>query len=269
MTATTNVKINLGKPVKQLLDNSPLPFDEDCLAPVGMCWYEIRKRFSEPDLPSVTLLQNNSELLRVDNVGRISVVVDEAQSSHVEQVTVGVRGLPDNSLHSQQKTFVYQLLNTLLASGWTHFYRFPEARIPGSEAHKINTADRVLGRRVLNHPWFDPRHEATLDQWMSAGSTYHWYFHQDHTYLHVSVQRNNSRSEPADRGTYLINLELMTELAYWPQHFSEEQQKEWQKHLPALLDNYRQQREKLEAEARAAGIEIEESYQDPLIKVLE
>lgn len=266
---TTSIQIFLGQPVADSVASSPLPFDEDCLAPVGICWYEINKRFSEPDLPSVTLSRNGSELLQLDDVGRISTVVEEAQGRLVEQVTLNVRGLPDNSPHAEQKAFVYQLLNHLQTSGWAHFYRFAAPRISGSEASKINTADKVLGKRVLDHPWFDPRYEASLEQWLSSSNTYHWYFYQDHTYLHVTVQRSNSRSEPEEKGTYLISLELLTENAYWPQHFSEEQQKDWQQLLPALLDQYHEQRSQLEAEAQAAGIEIEDSYENPPIKALE
>ncbi|MBQ0744789.1 MAG: hypothetical protein KBT85_15975 [Pseudomonas sp.] len=268
MTAKTNVKINLGQPINDLLDDSPHPFEEDCLAHVGLCWYEIKKRFAEADLPSVTVFQNDTLLLALDDVGRVSAVVDETQGRFVEQVTLSVRGLPDNSLHSEQKGFVYQLLNTLLGSGWTHFYRFPAARISGAEAHKIVVPDEVMGMRVIAHPWFDPRYEASLEQWLSAGSTYHWFFYQSGIYLHVSVQRSNSRDAPAERGTYLINMELQTELAYWPQHFSEEDQSDWRKLMPALLEQYAQQRAKLEREAEAAGIKIEDSYRDPAIKLL-
>ncbi|MFN3581234.1 MAG: hypothetical protein ACK4VV_12270 [Pseudomonas sp.] len=103
---------------------------------------------------------------------------------------------------------------------------------------------------------------------MRAGSTYHWYFYQSHTYLHVTVQRSNSRSEPGERGTYLITLALQAESAYWPQHFSEDQQGDWRELLPGLLEEYRQQRAQFEAEAQAAGIEIEDNYRNPAIKAL-
>lgn len=267
--ATTTVKIALDQPITALIESSPLPFDKDCLQPVRMCWYEIKKRFAEQDLPAVEISQNGSNLLQLEDVGRISVVVEEARGRLVEQVTLGIRGLPDNSPHAEQKAFIYQLLNTLLSSGWTHFYRFPAARIPGSEADKIATADKIQGKRVLGHPWFDPRYEpASMGQWLRAAGTYHWYFHQDNIYLHVTVRRSNSRSEPAERGTYLINLEVLNENAYWSQHFKEEDQKDWLKLLPGLLEQYRNQRAQLETEAQAEGIEIEDSYQDPIIKAL-
>jgi hypothetical protein len=45
--------------------------------------------------------------------------------------------------------------------------------------------------------------------------------------------------------------------------------KDWQQLLPALLDQYHEQRSQLEAEAQAAGIAIEDSYENPPIKALE
>lgn len=207
-------------------------------------------------------------LLQLNDVARISTAADDAQDRNIEQVTFNIRGLPDNSLHAQHKQFIYQLLSTLLASGWAHFYRFQSARISGSQANKISTANEVLGRRVLAHPWFDPRYQASLDQWLQSSSFYYWNFHRDGVYLLLTAQRSNSRSEPAEKGSYLINLELLTENAYWRRHFSEEQLNDWQRLLPARLEQYHHQRNALEEQARATGIDIETHYQDPPIRAL-
>ena len=153
-----------------------------------------------------------------------------------------------------------------MSGGWEHMYRFPAARIPGSESHKLEGAEYVLGGYALIHPWFDPRYEASIEQWMQYSGVYSWLFYQDYAYMNVLVQRRDSQTEPGERGTYLIQIKLMDESSYWRQHFSGEQLNNWQQLLPGLLEQYRQSRELREEKARAAGIEIEESYQDPPIK---
>src|SRR5690606_18262919 len=148
-------------------------------------------------------------------------------------------------------------------------YRFPAARIPGSESHKLEDAEYVLGEYALIHPWFDPRNEASIEQWMQYSGVYSWLFYQAYSYVNVSVQRRDSQAEPGERGTYLIKKKLREERSYWGKHFRGEQLNKWQQLLPGLLEQYRQSRESREEKARAAGIEIEESYRDPPIKALD
>ena len=268
LAAHANIEIIIDQPIDTLLENYPSTFSTECLAPVDICWHTVTNRFSSSDLPSVTVKGEAQTLLTIQDVGDLTVVINKRRGPEIRDVSLTIRALPDDSLHSEQKDFIYQILRQLMSSGWEHMYRFPAARIPGSESHKLNDAENVLGEYALTHPWFDPRIEASIEQWIQYGSAYSWFFYQVGTYLNVSIQRRDSQTEPKDRGTYLIQIKLMDESSYWRQHFSGEQLNNWQQLLPELLEQYRQSRESREAKARAAGIKIEESYQDPPIKAL-
>jgi len=269
MQSNQDIEIIFGGSIDTLLENYPSTFSTECLAPVDTCWHTVTNRLSSPSLPTVTIKDGAHTLLEIQNVGDLNIVINKRRGSEIRDVSLTIRGLPDDSLHSEQKDFIYKVLRQLMSSGWEHMYRFPAARIPGSESHKLEDAEYVLGEYALIHPWFDPRNEASIEQWMQYSGIYSWLFYQAYSYVNVSVQRRDSQAEPGERGTYLIQIKLMDESSYWRQHFSGKQLNNWQQLLPGLLEQYRQNRESREEKTRAAGIEIEESYQDPPIKVLE
>lgn len=268
MDPPANIGIILNQPIDVLLERHPSCFSTECLAPVNICWYTVARRFSSPNLPSVTIKNDDRTLVDLQHVGNLSIAVNNRRGSEVRDVSLSIRGLPDDSLHSEQKDFIYKVLRQFISNGWVYLYPFSDPRIPGTESHKLNEAKHIFGQYVLSHPWLDPRHEVSIEHWIQSGSTYHWYFHQDGAYLHIRVQSSKSEAEPGERGTYLIQIKLMDESSYWREHFSSEQLNDWQKLLPELLEQYQRERAALEAKARAAGIEIENSYQNPTIKAL-
>tara|TARA_R110000796_G_scaffold141183_3_gene257360 strand:+ start:1470 stop:2369 length:900 start_codon:yes stop_codon:yes gene_type:complete len=267
MSDNPKIQIRLEQSIDELLKSSPLPFAKDCLEPVGMCWYEVSKRFAALDLPSVEIIQGHHEL-HLDQVTQLTVVINEALGTDIQNISMVVRGLPDDSPHEAQKAFIYQLIFQLGAAGWQHVYHPGDPRIPGTEADKIDTPRLIFGQFVASHPWLDPQHEPSLEHWLKVGNFYNWFFHNAGAYLHLKAQRRNSRAAPADTGTYLISLEFLSESAKWRGDFEQMDKDNWQQLLPERLQQYRQQREALEAQARQAGIVIDESYQDPPIKAL-
>lgn len=269
MQSNQDIEIIFGGSIDTLLENYPSTFSTECLAPVDTCWHTVTNRLSSPSLPTVTVKDDAHTLLKIQNVADLNVVINKRRGPEIRDISLTIKGLPDDSLHSEQKDFIYNILRQLMSSGWEHMYRFPAARIPGSESHKLEDAEYVLGEYALIHPWFDPRSEASIEQWIQYGGAYSWLFYQDYAYMNVLIQRRDSQAEPGERGTYLIQIKLMDESSYWRQHFSGEQLNKWQQLLPGLLEQYRQSRESREEKARAAGIEIEESYRDPPIKALD
>ncbi|PHN20918.1 hypothetical protein AO240_11775 [Pseudomonas sp. ICMP 460] len=164
--------------------------------------------------------------------------------------------------------FISQLIDRVKNSGWKHYYFPSNPRISGSQAAKIMTPDKVLERPVLGHPWLDPDYKPDLEQWLKT-SVYEWYFYNDGAYLSVNARRNDSKDNPTKTGTYLITMEFLTERQYWVSDFDEDKDRaNWKELLPARLKKYQDARRDIEDKARANGIEIDESYQDPPIKAL-
>tara|TARA_R100001244_G_scaffold64117_1_gene53092 strand:+ start:1551 stop:2441 length:891 start_codon:yes stop_codon:yes gene_type:complete len=262
------VEVALHESITELLASSPVEFISSCLKEVGMCWYEIERRAAEPNLPTILMKHGNTPLT-LEQVTNITIVVNDERGDEVHNLTLILRSIPSNSLHEEYRDFIYSLIEKIELAGWEYYYFPSDPRIPGTEANKIASADDVLGSYVMSHPWLEPSHKIDLERWLKFGSFYNWYFYNDGAYLHLKAWRRDSDDAPKERATYLITLEFLTETEYWLSGFTEKEDRtRWKELLPERLEGYKQQRKELEAKARAAGIAIDENYQDPSIKAL-
>ncbi|HDZ56421.1 MAG TPA: hypothetical protein ENI17_12815 [Pseudomonas xinjiangensis] len=263
------VEITLNEPIKKLLASSPIEFTPSCLKDIDMCWYEIERRAAEPSLPTVVMKHGNTPL-RLEHVTNITTVINGERGSEVQNLSLILRSIPSNSLHEEYRDFIYSLVENIKQAHWRHYYFPSDPRIPGTESNKIASPDDVFGSYVMSHPWLDPGHKIDLERWLKFGSFYNWYFYKEGAYLHLKAWRRDLDSAPLERATYLITLEFLTESDYWLSGFTEEEDRaRWRELLPGRLEDYKQQRKELEDKARAAGIAIDESYQDPPIRALE
>ncbi|AZD29546.1 hypothetical protein [Pseudomonas chlororaphis] len=270
-THVKNPVIHMGfnKPVQNLLKESPVEFSKDCMDTVDMCWYKIQNPSSSSNLPSVNISLDN-KTLNINQVSDITTAVSKEFGENLSNLKLTLRGLPDNSPHKDQRDFIYALINSIKAVGWQHYFFPSDPRVSGSQAKKINSPDDVLGFYVSSHPWLDPDYEMDMDSWLKVGSFYNWYFFKDGVHLNLRAWRKNSKDTPGERGTYLITLNFKTEELYWLSGFEEKnERRNWRELLPARLKKYAEMRQEREEKVRAAGIEVDESYQDPQIKALE
>lgn len=250
------VVIEMNTPFRLAMDNSPVPFEESCIDAISICSMEHNRRMGDPNLPAV---QIGGVLL--EQVARISIFADVSFSQNIESLRLTLRGLPSNSLHDEQRLFAYQIIDQLRAAGWQNYYSPADPRISSSEADKIKRPREEAP--VLSHAWMDPAYAMPLQRWNSVGFFYNWHFFKNGVYLHLRGWRKNSREAPEQRGTYLFTLNFQTENDYWRLSIPEEKRDNWQAEMPALISTLRGARKEAEAAARARGIEIDETYQDP------
>ncbi|MCP1418594.1 hypothetical protein J3D47_002837 [Pseudomonas laurylsulfativorans] len=256
------VKVDLGGAVVDLINNSSLKFSVDCLAAVSMCWYEIDRGSKGQSLIDVSVGRSGHGLL-IKNVVSLSFVVDELETKEVENLTVTLRGLPDNSSHEENKKIIYALISDLKAAGWQKYYFPSDPRISSLELKKFNWSDNVFGATPLSHPLFDVNHEMSLSDWLANRFFYDWYMYSGDYIAHVAVQRRNTPSDPTRAGIYLISVKFMSFDGFWRTDFDEAVRPKWKQlflsHLQQLIDR----RFKVEARARAAGVSIDETYNPP------
>lgn len=263
------IEVQFEQTIDSLIAKNSLEFTPDCLKPAGMCWYEIDRRTADPNLPTVLVRHGNTPL-HLEHVTNITTVINDKHGDEIQNLSLILRSIPSNSRHEEYRDFIYSLNEKIKQANWKHYYFPSDPRIPGVEANKIPSPDDVLGSYVMSHPWLDPSHKIDLERWLKFGSFYNWYFYNDGAYLHLKAWRRDSDDAPKERATYLITLEFLTETEYWLSGFTEKEDRaRWKELLPERLEGYKQQRKELEAKARAAGIAIDEDYQDPPIKALE
>ncbi|MPQ86638.1 hypothetical protein F0170_23235 [Pseudomonas sp. MAFF 730085] len=87
--------------------------------------------------------------------------------------------------------------------------------------------------------------------------------------ISLMAWRRDSNDNPGKTGTYLITLDLRSEREFWLAGIVDKQDRaNWKALLPKRIDEYHALRSALEKQAREAGIEIDETYQDPPINAL-
>jgi hypothetical protein len=262
------IEIELLSPIKTITAHTPIPFTESCMPQVNICWYKIQKSANDTDLPTINV-KNNGNILSLEQVVNITVALDKDTTENIENLNVILRGLPKGSTHEQYRELIFSLIGKIQKSGWSHFY-FPEdPRISGSQTEKISSPDEVFGRYVGSHPWLDPDYQLDLKRWLQIGSFYRWYFYKDGIYLNLKAWKQNDSQDPTEKATYLITLDFKSESEFWRDGITDKKERQrWKELLPERLNAYHKTRLEQEEKAHAAGIEIDEIYQDPPIQAL-
>lgn len=263
------IEIELLTSIKTITTRTPTPFTESCMPQVNVCWYKIEKSANDTDLPTINV-KNNGSSLDLEHAINTTIALNKDTTEDIENLSITLRGLPKGSTHEQYRNLIFNLLEKIQKSGWSHFYLPEDPRISGSQADKIISPDNVLGRYVSSHPWLDPNYQIDLKRWLQVGSFYRWYFYKDGIYLNLEAWKHNDAASPAEKGAYLITLEFQSEREFWLDGITDKKERlRWKELLPERLNAYHKSRLELEEKARAAGIEIDESYQDPPIHALE
>lgn len=264
---TTTIKLNTS--VSQLLDATPINFKNDCLQEIGTCWYKFSKSANSESLPTARIISESSDFSS-PYVSGISIYSPPTFNGLIQNLTVTLRGLPDNSLHSEQKDFLYSIISELLKGGWRRYLYPSDPRISGQEGRRLPSGEDVLGSTVMSHPWFDPSENMTLEQWLSITNTYEWYFVDNNdNHLLLKVWKSNDERSPKTRGTYLITLEFDSEESFWRKSFKQKDKENWINLLPKTIQRFEEDRSLLENKAEAIGIAIDQGYRPPAIRALQ
>jgi hypothetical protein len=265
---SATIEVELLTPINKITTHTPSPFTESCMPQVNICWYKIQKSANDSDLPTINV-KNNGSILSLDHAVSTTIALNKDTTENIENLNVILRGLPKGSTHEQYRNLIFSLIEKIQKSGWTHFYLPEDPRISGSQADKISSPEEVFGQYVSSHPWLDPDYQLDLKRWLQIGSFYRWYFYKDGVYLKLKAWKQNDPEAPTEKATYLITLDFNSESEFWLDGITDKKERlQWKELLPERLNAYHKARLELEEKARAAGIEIDESYQDPPIQAL-
>ncbi len=258
----TNVEVVLGTPVEMLLKSSPLKFSTDCLPAVNMCWYEVHAGGKNHALIDVSIAMPEGTLL-IKNIASLDIIVDKLETENIENLSVILRGLPDNSSHDENKEIIYALISNLKSAGWRKYYYPADPRISGAELSRFEVSGGVFDETPLSHPLFDVNYQMSLPEWLAVNNFYDWYMYNGDYIAHIKVQKTNSAADPSRTGVYLTNVNFMSLERFWRVDFDEAIRPKWKDFFSDRLHQLMSRRSKVEERAKAAGISIEETYQPP------
>ncbi len=263
------VSLSMGAEIADFLGGSPINLSSECMKKLDLCYHKYRKPFSSLILPDVDVLVGGASL-RFEHVIGLNVIDDIPRTQgKIDDIRLTLRGVPSYSKTPVAKEFAYGVITQILGAGWKRYiYRF-DPRIAGSESEKFEACgSQACGKVTMTPPRFDPYYQMSDEQWQSDGF-YNWYFYKDGYYLDFGAWSSRSEKDPVGQASYLFSVEVKSEKEFWREAFESKDKPRWVELLPAKLEHYQTRREATEEQAERAGIEIDRTYQDAPIFVLE
>lgn len=256
-TKNREIELSLGVSIDTVLASTSVKLRKDC--DDTMCLYQFIVPSKSSELITVKV-RSASTTLAIENVSSTTVVTNPL--GLITDIDVYVAGVSTHAKHEDAMAYFYQQVQHLNAAGWQR-YIFPnEARIPSKEASKFTNLNEVLGKNVGTGPWMDPNLKLTKQVWVSLPMINTWMFYSGNEYLDLMVQRENSKDDPQNRGSYLFTWTFKSESEFYAEFVRAEDRARWRELLPAELTRMGKERQKTEAQLKKMGIKIDENYKD-------
>ncbi|MBJ8451882.1 hypothetical protein HX128_07440 [Acinetobacter bereziniae] len=170
----------------------------------------------------------------------------------------------DNTMsHDQARLAMLALFKDLKQAGWQRYISLSDPRLNGKDAW--NYASNEFYE-------LDPDYVYTLDEWMRLKDGSRWMLQANGIYLTIQMYREQSKMDPQQPGAYYVSYKFQSEKEYYAPYFKDDDLKKWAINAarwvslyPGIKKQMNQIREKTEAELKAQGVTIDESYQDPAL----
>ena len=190
----------------------------------------------------------------------MQVVAHAGEGAYQYSINAGITD-PDLISHDEARLKTYALLKKIEQAGWKILISENDPRITGKD--RLNY---VL--TVTNSIGLDTKYIPTLEEWMRIENLTSWSFYADRQYLTVYFQRERTLLDPVKPGSYLLTYKLKSETENYRGYVGPSNRPRWKELLPGELLDLKQRRAKAEAELKAKGIAIDETYQDPPLPIL-
>ena len=169
----------------------------------------------------------------------------------------------DTMSHDQARLVMLAIFKDLKENGWQRVIELSSPRLLGKDAMayaKKNTYELA------------PDYPYNLDEWMQLENGASWLFQANGIYLTIQMYREQSKMDPQQPGEYYVSYKFESEKEYYAPYFKDDDLKKWEINAarwvslyPGVIKQMHQIRAKTEAELKAQGITIDESYQDPAL----
>lgn len=164
--------------------------------------------------------------------------------------------------HDAARQEIHGLLQQILNAGWQPLVDRTQPRLKGR--HRL---EHTLATSNING--LDPAYLPTLEEWMRIEQRTPWEFYADGWYLKIAFSRDPQRMDPLKPGAYLLSFTVRTETDYFRDYAPPEQRHRWKEFVAQAVKEEAQERAQAEAELRARGIPIDETYRDPPVPRLD
>lgn len=256
---TNSVSIKLGESAAAFVKR--YPGAKLVRQPAGLDFYSIdwdkRPR-------AIVTIEHARNTIVIDEVLGVSTSEDQAELKSEGffeySVYAGVSD-PDLIPHDEARLRILAILRGILDAGWKSTVPRSRPRLKGQAR-----LDYVLN--VSSSIQLDPTHTPTFEEWMRIENRSGWSFYANGVYMEVTFTREPTLTDPAKLGSYLLTFNIKTETEYFRGYAGPDDRLRWKQVVPQELVKVAALRAGKEAELRARGVAIDESYQDPPAPVM-
>ncbi|WP_414435082.1 hypothetical protein [Acinetobacter bereziniae] len=195
-------------------------------------------------------------------IGALTGVANPSELISEYDISAGLSN-DDTISHDQARLAMLVLFKSLKQAGWQRYISLSDPRLNGKDAW--NYASKEFYE-------LDPDYVYTLDEWMRLKDGSRWILQANGVYLTIQMYREQSKMDPQQPGAYYVSYKFQSEKEYYAPYFKGDDLKKsainaarWVSLYPGIKKQMNQIREKTEAELKAQGIMIDESYQDPAL----
>jgi hypothetical protein len=226
--------------------------------PAGLNFYSID---CKQDDPGEVIIENGTNSLHIANVLGM-LASEDADTMDIadsfQKVWIGAAVSHQELIsHDQARLALYAWLQDATIAGWRPNLYDSDPRLSGKSRFDYATnQDNIIG--------LDNKYMPSLEEWMRLKDSTHWLLSANHVFLDLSFQRDDTRMDITKPGAYFLSFNFTTALEYFRSYAGADHRKDWKKFMPAARAEAFETRKKIEAELRAKGIPIDESYQDPI-----
>jgi hypothetical protein len=225
--------------------------------PAGIDFYSID--WERPR--GVVIIDHGKNSFEIEDA--LSVLTSQSLSEFKEEglsefsVSRGM-SVPDPGLiaHDEARLKTYAILRRILDAGW-------KTTIPRSRPRLKGQARLEYCLNVSDSIGLDPAHQPTFEEWMRISSHTSWSFYADGAFLSVEFTRERTLTDPNKPGSYLLTFKIQSAIEYFRGYAGPDNRLRWKELLPAELAKVAKLRAEKEAELKAKGVLIDDSYQDP------
>jgi hypothetical protein len=217
----------------------------------GLNFYQIQS-FDAPTLPSISITTGGIKTT-IPKALNITATEDKERNLGIISIDINARVKSGRTIsHEDARLYTLDFIEKITASGWKKTFSLSKPRLNG--IHALN----YYGSKSI-----DPNYKLSFTEWMKLEGTLSWHFYSNHTYMTLSVDRDQEHLDPNKNGAYIMSISILPQEEQLRRYVDEKQRDNWRQQWIPIAQKMRASRNIAEAKLQAQGIPIATEYKDP------
>lgn len=223
--------------------------------PAGLSFYKANWKVQQKG--AVKLVHGSHSLEIADVLNLVGTEDDEQKARGILKYSIvsGMSG-PDGIDHTVARDYFFSVIDTFTRAGWRSTIPFAAPRLTGKDmmTYLLESGEYTTLR---------DNYRPTLDEWMKLEDLSEWQFYADGVFITLSFIRDQKRMDPRKPGSYIVNIEITSNIEHYKGFVDPSHREQWRELLPAAMKEDATRRQSAEEQLIKKGFPIDTEYRDP------